>query len=115
MTSEKDIENIKFGSVLLLLLSGFLHAISPIFYGNVYGAQGLFVYGLIYIVVGILASIRKNSKIIGILSIFFPTLGVILLLPILLPILDAYIIFLKVLDVIIVIIRVFIFIQLFKK
>ena len=115
LTKEGIIENLKYGSVLILLLSGFLHVISPIFYGNVYGAQGLFIYGLIYIIVGILVAIRKNSKIIGILTIFFPTLGVIVLLPILLPILDAYIIFLKVLDVIVIIIRVYIFIQLFKK
>ena len=99
-------------SVLLLLLTGILHLISPLIYGTKFDTTGPFIFGIIYTLLGILVQIKKENKIIGILSIICPIIGVILGTIVLLPVLDAFLIFLLLLDPIIIILRIYMYKQL---
>lgn len=99
-------------SVLILLLMGILHLISPLIYGTAFDTTGLVVFGIIYTVLGILVQIKSENKIIGILSIICPIIGVILGTIVLLPVLDAFLIFLLLLDPIIIILRIYMYKQL---
>jgi len=102
-------------SVLLLLLTGILHLISPLIYGTKFDTTGLIIFGIIYTLLGILVHIKKENKIIGILSIICPIIGVIIgiigLITGLLPV-DAFLLFLLLLDPIIIILRIYMYKQL---
>jgi len=99
-------------SVLLLLLTGILHLISPLIYGTKFDTTGLIIFGIIYTLLGILVQIKKENKIIGILSILCPIIGVILGTIVLLPVLDAFLVFVLLLDLIIIILRIYMYKQL---
>jgi len=102
-------------SVLLLLLTGILHLISPLIYGTTIDTTGLIIFGIIYTLLGILVQLKKDNKIIGILSIICPIIGVIIgiigLITGLLPV-DAFLLFLLLLDPIIIILRIYMYKQL---
>ena len=108
-------DKINLMSVLLLLLTGILHLISPLIYGTTIDTTGLIIFGIIYTVLGILVQIKSENKIIGILSILLPLIGLIIgtvgamtgLLPI-----DAFTVFILILDPIIIIIRIYMYKQL---
>ena len=99
-------------SVLLLLLTGILHLISPLIYGTKFDTTGLIIFGIIYTLLGILVQIKKENKIIGILSFICPIIGVILGTIVLFPVLDAFLLFLLLLDPIIIILRIYMYKQL---
>ena len=102
-------------SVLLLLLTGILHLISPLIYGTTIDTTGLIIFGIIYTILGILVQIKRENKIIGILSFLLPLIGLIIgtigLLTGLLPI-DAFSVFVILLDPIIIILRIYMYKQL---
>jgi hypothetical protein len=101
-------------SVLLFLLTGILHLISPLIYGTTIDTTGLILFGIIYTLLGILVYIKKENKLIGILSIICPiigvTLGTIFVIAGLLPG-DAFLIFVLLLDPIIIILRIYLYKQ----
>jgi len=99
-------------SVIIFLFMGVLHLISPLIYGTKFDTTGLIVFGIIYTLLGILVQIKKENKIIGILSILCPIIGVILGIISLLPVLDAFLVFLLLLDPIIIILRIYMYKQL---
>ena len=105
-------EKINLASVILLLLTGILHLIAPLIYGMTSNAMGMFIFGIIYTLLGILVQVKKENKIIAILSIVIPLIGLIIGLIAMLPMLDAFIILLLILDPIIIILRIFIYRQL---
>ena len=102
-------------SVLLLLLTGILHLISPLIYGTTIDTTGLIIFGIIYTLLGILVQIKSENKIIGILSILLPLIGLIIgtvgLMTGLLPI-DAFTVFIIILDPFIIIFRIYMYKQL---
>jgi len=75
-------------------------------------ATGSFVFGIIYTCLGILVQLKKENKIIGILSIVLPLIGLIVGFIILLPIMDAFLLFLLLLDPFIIIMRIYLYKQL---
>ena len=99
-------------SVIIFLFMGVLHLISPLIYGTKFDTTGLIVFGIIYTLLGILVQIKKENKIIGILSILCPIIGVILGIILLLPVLDAFLVILLLLDPIIIILRIYMYKQL---
>ena len=108
-------EKINLLSVLLLLLTGILHLISPLIYGTTIDTTVLIIFGIIYTFLGILVQIKSENKIIGILSIICPLIGLVIgtigLITGLLPV-DAFALFLIILDPIIIILRIYMYKQL---
>ncbi len=102
-------------SVLIFLLMGILHLITPLIYGTTIDTTGLVIFGIIYTVLGILVQIKSENKLVGVLSIFLPLVGLIIgtigALTGLLPI-DAFTIFILLLDPIIIILRIYMYKQL---
>ena len=103
------IDKINIISAILFLLTGILHLLMPLFYLMSFEIIASFIYGIIYTSLAILVQIKKENKIIAILSIFLPLIGLIAGIIALLPIMDAYILFLLMLDPIIIILRIFIY------
>ena len=58
-------EKINLLSVLLFLLTGILHLISPLIYGTKFDTTGMIVFGIIYTLLGILVQIKSENKLIG--------------------------------------------------
>ncbi len=70
-------EKINIITVILFLLTGILHLLIPLIYGMTFETTGSFVFGIIYTCLGILVQLKKENKIIGILSILMPLIGLI--------------------------------------
>jgi len=110
-------EKLNIITVILFLLTGILHLLAPLIYGMTFEeATGSFVFGIIYTCLGILVQLKKENKIIGILSILMPLIGLILgiiLMPLTVLIMGIiFVLFVLLLDPFIIILRIYLYKQL---
>ena len=106
-------EKLNLLSVIIFLVMGVLHLITPIIYGFTQFGTGMFIFGMIYTTLGILIHQKRNNKTIGFLSIFCPLVGMTLAIISLLNVLNLYLFCVCIgLDPIIIILRIYIYRQL---
>jgi len=109
-------EKLNIITVILFLLTGIIHLLGPLIYGWTFEVTGAFVFGIIYTCLGILVQLKKENKIIGILSILMPLIGLILgiiLMPLTVLIMGIiFVLFVLLLDPIIIILRIYLYKQL---
>ena len=109
----ETIEKLNLLSVIIFLIMGILHLITPIFFGLNSFSIGMFIFGIIYTTLGILVLQKKENKTIGLLSILCPLLGMILATISLLNVFNLYLFCVCILfDPIIIILRIYIYRQL---
>jgi uncharacterized membrane protein HdeD (DUF308 family) len=102
-------EKVNLITMVLFLLTGILHLLMPFFYPMRFEIIASIIYGIIYTILGILVQIKKDNKVIAILSIILPLIGLIAGTVALLPMMDVYILFLLILDPILIILRIYIY------
>ena len=107
------LEKLNLWSVIIFLIMGVLHLITPLFYGFTQFGTGMFLFGIIYTTLGILVHVKKENKPIGILSILLPLIGMTLAILSLLSVFNLYLFCVCIgLDPIIIILRIYIYRQL---
>lgn len=80
----EHIEKISLLSVIIFLVMGMLHLITPLFFGLIKFGIGMFIFGIFYTTLGFLVYLKNENKIISLLSIICPSVGMILAILILL-------------------------------
>ena len=109
----EPIEKQNLWSVIIFLVMGVLHLITPILFGLSSFSIGMFIFGIIYTSLGILVHQKKENKTIGLLSIICPVVGMILATISLLNVFNLYLFCVCIgLDPIIIILRIHIYRQL---
>jgi hypothetical protein len=100
-------------SVIIFLVMGVLHLITPLFYGFTQFGTGMFFFGIIYTTLGILIHQKRENKTVGFLSILSPLIGMILAVISLLNAFNLYLFCVCIgLDPIIIVLRIYIYRQL---
>ena len=107
------IEKLNWLTVIIFLIMGVLHVISPIFFGLTSFAIGMVIFGIFYTSLGIFVHLKKENKIIGILSILIPLVGMTLATLSLLSEFNLYLFSVCILfDPVVIILRIYIYKQL---
>jgi len=105
-----NLEKLNLWSVIIFLIMGVLHLITPLFYGFTQFGTGMFIFGIIYTTLGISVHLKKENKAIGFLSILFPFIGMTLAIISLLSVFNLYLFCVCIgLDPIIIVLRIYIY------
>jgi len=103
----ETLEKLNLLSVIIFLVMGVLHLITPLFYGFTQFGTGMFIFGMIYTTLGILVHQKTENKSVGLLSILCPLVGMTLAIISLLNSFNLYLFCVCiVLDPIIIILRI---------
>ena len=86
----ETLEKLNLLSVVIFLVMGVLHLIAPLFYGFTQFGIGMFIFGIIYTTLGILVHQKKENKMVGLLSILCPIIGMSLAILSLLAVFNLY-------------------------
>ena len=105
-----DMENIELFhkiSAGLLVLTGIMHSLTPIVYGTIdMNIISFVLFGAIYLALGILLILKEDQKIIALLSIIFPLIGLIGGTVILITTFSVYLLIMLIIDPVIIILRI---------
>ncbi len=113
MSEMETIEKLNWLTVIIFLIMGVLHVITPIFFGLTSFAIGMVFFGVLYTSLGILVHLKKENKIIGILSILIPLVGMTLATLSLLSEFNLYLFSVCILtDPVVIILRIYVYKQL---
>jgi len=96
-------------SALFLVVTGIMHLLTPLIYLMSMDVISFIIFGFIYLVLGLLLLFRDDQKIIALLSIIFPLIGLIGGTAILLANFTIYLLIMVIIDPIIIILRVLVF------
>ena len=103
----ETLEKLNLLSVIIFLVMGVLHLITPLFYGFTQFGTGMLIFGIIYTTLGILIHQKTENKSVGLLSILCPLVGMTLAIISLLNSFNLYLFCVCiVLDPIIIILRI---------
>lgn len=94
-------------SALLLVITGIMHLLTPLVYQSMdMNVVSFVLFGVIYLALGILLILKEDQKIIALLSIIFPLIGLIGGTVILITTFSVYLLIMLIIDPIIIILRI---------
>lgn len=107
-------QKISFFTIVLLCITGIMH-ILQVYYGVSFENIGQAVFGSIYLLIGVLLTIKEDVKSVHVVAIDVPIIGAILGLILFFIIYNPFLIFFVIVDIIIVYMRIFIYQTYYKE
>ena len=102
-------EKLSYFSIVLLRGSGIFHLLQPVIYTLTLETQGMFLFGVLYLLVTVFLIRRKESKGVQLIGFLLPIIGAILGMGVLFMNPTPYVIVFLIFDVIIIAIRLYYF------